>query len=293
MTLAAFFGESGESRKVAVLGCAGMLGRAFSELLGSLDVEYDGADQQDFDLGNPESVTRSGLAGYDIVINCAAWTDVDGAETHEADALAVNGGAGLERLCQEVAESGGLLVHFSTDYVFNGEAREPYPVDHPHDPVNAYGRTKAAGERIIRDSECRHLVIRTSWLYAPWGNNFVRTIARLCTEKPSLDVVNDQHGRPTSCEQLARTTVALVEAGSEGVMHACDSGSCTWFEFAQEIARLQGSGCAIQPCETEAFPRPAPRPSYSLLDLARTEAMIGQLQDWKSGLAHVMSRLEC
>ena len=292
MTLAAFFRESGESRKVAVLGCAGMLGRAFCELLGSLDVEYVGADLQDFDLANPESVTRSGFGRYDIVINCAAWTDVDGAETREADALSVNGGEGLERLCREVAESGGLLVHFSTDYVFNGKAHEPYPVDHPHDPVNAYGRTKAAGERIIECSGCRYLIIRTSWLYAEWGQNFVRTIARLCAEKTSLNVVDDQHGRPTSCDHLAWTTLRLVEAGSEGVTHVCDGGSCTWFEFAREIARLQGSGCVIQPCKTEANPRPAPRPAYSVLDLEQTEAMVGELCDWKLSLASVMSGLK-
>ncbi len=287
----------GESRtSVMLLGSDGMLGRAFCELLGSLNVDLRTPTLQDCDISDPDSVERAFDPACDVVVNCAAWTDVDGAETHEAEALAVNGGPGLAAMCRSVAESGGVLVHFSTDYVFNGRASSPYPVDHARDPVDAYGRTKASGEAIIEASGCEHLIIRTSWLYGPWGKSFVRTIARLCSEKDELSVVDDQRGRPTSCLHLAGATLALLKGGACGTFHVTDGGECTWFELAREIAlyveKIKGSSCQIKPCSTAEFPRPAARPAYSVLDISGTERMIGQMPHWKSNLQGVLSRLE-
>jgi dTDP-4-dehydrorhamnose reductase len=184
------------------------------------------------------------------------------------------------------------LLHFSTDYVFDGKASAPYRADAPVDPLGAYGRTKAAGEQAIHASGARHLIVRTSWLYAPWGNNFVRTMARLTRDKPSLKVVDDQRGRPTSAEHLAATALALLDRGATGTFHVTDGGECTWYEFTLAIAKQLGRTCTIAPCTTAEFPRPAPRPAYSVLDLSQTEALLGPMPDWRVNLVEVLARLE-
>ena len=227
-----------------------------------------------------------------VWFNCAAWTNVDGAEEHEADALAVNGGEGLAVLCARIKEAGGKLVHVSTDYVFDGKATKPYGVDEPRNPIGAYGRTKAAGEKVIEQSGCDFIVARTSWLYAPWANNFVRTMAKLTRDKDELKVVDDQRGRPTSAEHLARSLVSLVDAEGSGVFHVTDGGECTWFEFACAVRDGLGHTCVVKPCTTAEFPRPAPRPAYSVLDLSRTESLIGNMPHWRVNLADVLKRLE-
>ncbi len=279
-------------RGAVVLGSAGMLGRAFCELLESRGVFHTRATRRTCDLADPESVARAPIPDRDVWINCAAWTDVDGAEEQEDAALAVNGGKGLRRLCDRIAAAKSVLVHFSTDYVFDGRADEPYAVDHPREPINAYGRTKAAGEAVIESSGCEHLIIRTSWLYAPWGKNFMRTIARRCGELEELRVVNDQEGRPSSCEHLARATLALLDRGARGIFHVTDGGACTWHEFAREIAAILGSSCRVEPCPTSEYPRPAERPAYSVLDLARTEELISPMPHWKDNLKGVLARWE-
>jgi dTDP-4-dehydrorhamnose reductase len=198
---------------------------------------------------------------------------------------------GVGHLAERCHDIDALLVHYSTDYVFNGQALEPYEVGHAIDPVNAYGRTKAAGDRAVRESGCLYRIIRTSWLYAPWGNNFVRTMAKLTAEKDQLKVVDDQRGRPTSAQHLVKTSQALIEHGESGTYHATDGGACTWYEFTKEIARQLGHTCDIQPCTTADFPRPAKRPAYSVLDLSKTEAMTGALPDWKDNLKEVLDRM--
>ncbi len=201
-------------------------------------------------------------------------------------------GDGPRRLAEACKRAFVPLVHFSTDYVFAGHGAEPYRVDAPLDPQSAYGRTKAAGETAIRESGAEHLILRTSWLYAPWANNFVRTIAKLSRERDALKVVDDQRGRPTSAEHLATSTLALLRQAARGTLHVTDGGECTWFGLASEIVRLLGSPCVVSPCTTAEFPRPAPRPAYSVLDLSRTEALLGKLPDWRVNLEDVMARLE-
>ncbi len=274
-----------------VVGSLGMLGRAWLELLTSRGLEHTGLDLPTIDITDPASIES--CIGEDVrtVINCAAFTDVDGAETREADARMLNADA-VRYLANRCKQIGATLIHYSTDYVFDGRAMAPYPVEYPHDPVNAYGRTKAEGERILFTSGCRHLLVRTSWLYAPWAHNFVLTMLRLTKERDELKVVNDQRGRPTSAQHLAKTTLALLEQGEAGTFHVTDGGECTWYEFTREIMQQAGNTCDLQPCDSTAFVRPATRPAYSVLDISKTESAVGPMPDWKENLAGVIRQME-
>jgi dTDP-4-dehydrorhamnose reductase len=278
---------------LAVVGGSGMLGRAFKELLrGRSEHTILGKDR--LDITDATSLRRTAMGRWKTYISCAAYTDVDGAEANEHRANEVNA-TGVALLARTCREAGITLVHFSTDYVFDGHAAAPYPTQHPRAPVGAYARSKAMGEEAIEREVAQGLqalVIRTSWLYAPWGKNFVRTVAKLTKEKPTLRVVNDQRGRPTSAEHLARATVLLLAQNALGTFHVTDGGDCTWFEFAREIARHINPACKITPCTTAEFPRPAKRPAYSVLDLSATEALVGPMPHWTSNLAAVLPRLE-
>ena len=279
------------SAGILLLGDRGMLGRAFRELLAAKQRPFTGFDLPELDIAEPDQVGPLFAKPWFAVINCAAYTNVDGAEADEAAALRANGTApGV--VAAACARARVPLVHFSTDYVFAGDARAPYAVDMPLHPLGAYGRSKAAGEIAIRGSGAEFLIVRTSWLYAPWGNNFVRTMARLTRDKPELKVVNDQRGRPTSAQHLAATTLALLDRGTRGILHVTDGGECTWYEFTVEIARLLGRSAVVRPCTTAEFPRPAPRPAYSVLDLGPTEAILGPMPNWQTNLASVVAQLE-
>ncbi|MFG0307521.1 MAG: dTDP-4-dehydrorhamnose reductase [Phycisphaerales bacterium JB040] len=281
----------GSEARFLILGCEGMLGRAWRELLASRRIAHDGVDRRHGDLTDPADVQRLLTPAHTHVINCAAWTDVDGAEQREAEATRVNADA-VVLLASRCADTHAVLVHYSTDYVFNGRAETPYETDHPRDPVNAYGRSKAAGETALESSSADWLCLRTSWLYAPWGNNFVRTIARLARERDELKVVSDQRGRPTSAQGLARTTLALLDAGARGMHHATDGGACTWHDFATAIASRANPACAVHPCTSREFPRPAPRPAYSVLDLSGAETLIGPMTPWRDALSGVLDEME-
>ena len=245
-----------------ITGAGGMLGRAWRELLEEQRLSYIAYDRHQLDITDADAVETKILQGVQAVINCAAYTDVDGAETHESDAMKINAD-GVARLAERCFVIGATLVNYSTDYVFAGDAAEPYPTDAPIAPAGVYGRSKAAGEQAILDAGCRHRNIRTSWLYAPWGNNFVRTMLRLTAERDTLSVVSDQRGRPTSAQHLAAVSKQLLNAAPDGTYHVADGGECTWFEFTREIARQAGppaSECDIKPCTTQQFPPPRPAP---------------------------------
>lgn len=276
---------------VVVVGALGMLGRAWRELLTESGIEHTGLDLPTLDITNPDSISEQIGLKAQVVVNCAAFTDVDGAETREDDALILNAQA-VSNLAEHCKKIGATLVHYSTDYVFDGKAKSPYPTDHPRDPVNAYGRTKAEGETLLEASGCKHLLIRTSWLYAPWAHNFVLTMLRLTRERDDVRVVDDQHGRPTSAQHLARTTLALLEHDQAGTFHITDGGECTWHGFTCEINRIAGNDCDVQSCDSSAFKRPAPRPAYSVLDISKTEAVLGALPDWKENLEEVIKQTE-
>jgi dTDP-4-dehydrorhamnose reductase len=272
---------------LVVVGATGMLGRAFQALLAREQLAFSAVDVPQVDLTDPESVAGCVAAGVRTVINCAAYTDVDGAETHEHLARAING-EGVAMLARRCRELGATLVHYSTDYVFEGHAERPYAVDHPRAPLNAYGRSKAVGEELLEQSGCRYLLIRTSWLYAPWGKNFVLTIRELARTRDALKVVSDQVGRPTSAEYLAESSLALLRANATGTYHVTDGGQCSWFEFARSIAEHAGGRCRVEPCTSAEFSRPALRPAYSVLDLSRTEALLGPSRPWQDNLERVL-----
>lgn len=277
--------------RVVVVGAAGMLGRAWCELLTRRGVPLRALGRQEVDITDAASIRAAVPADAGVLVNCAAYTDVDGAEADEDAAVRLNGDA-VGLLAEQARRVGATLVHYSTDYVFSGRASEPYPVDAPIEPVNAYGRSKAAGEAALRASGAGHLLVRTSWLYAPWAKNFVRTMLRLAASRDSLQVVDDQKGRPTSAEHLAAVSLALLEAGQRGIFHVTDGGMCTWFEFASRIVAEAGLTCRVQRCSTAEFPTPARRPAYSVLDLSGTERVLGPLPPWQDNLREVVGRVE-
>ncbi|MDN5790879.1 MAG: dTDP-4-dehydrorhamnose reductase [Micrococcales bacterium] len=227
------------------------------------------------------------VAGYDLVINTAAWTAVDEAETHEAQAFAVNA-TGAANLATAAAHHGAALVQLSTDYVFDGQATEPYAAEHPTAPRSAYGRTKLAGEWAIRALCPESWVVRTAWLYGAGGPNFVTTMIRLAAERETLSVVDDQVGQPTSTVDVADLIVRLVAGpAAYGIYHATASGRTSWHGFARAIFDTLGlDPDRVHPTTTAAFPRPAPRPAFSVLSHdTLTTAGVTPIDDWRSGLA--------
>jgi dTDP-4-dehydrorhamnose reductase len=273
-----------------LIGADGMLGRCWAELLNARSIDHIATTLADLDITDAPAVDRVIEPRTQWVINCAAYTLVDAAEDHEALANQVNGHAAghMAERCKAV---GAKLLHYSTDYVFDGQATEPYPVDHPRRPVNAYGRSKALGEELIEQSGVEHLLIRSSWLYAPWAKNFVLTICQLAQSRESLRVVDDQRGRPTDSRRLAEVTLALIEHGRRGIFHVTDGGECTWFELAAFIAERVNPRCIVEPCTTDEFPRRAARPSYSVLDVSGTERIVGPLTPWEDRVRDVLSRV--
>jgi dTDP-4-dehydrorhamnose reductase len=292
MSLGSYFHDLTSQPGVVVVGAQGMLGVEVCGLLSKLKIPFSAVDRDEFDLTCTSAVNASALNLDGVWINCAAWTDVDSAEEHEEYALAINGGDGLKALCARIKEAGGLLVHVSTDYVFDGNASEPYKTDRERSPIGAYGRTKAAGEKVVEESGCEHIIARTSWLYSHRANNFVRTMAKLTRDKDQLRVVSDQRGRPTSAAHLAESLVRLVDANARGTFHVTDNGECSWYEFTIAIRDGLGYECLIEPCTTDEFPRPAPRPAYSVLDLSKTQATIGEMPNWQNNLKAVLGQLE-
>jgi dTDP-4-dehydrorhamnose reductase len=278
------------TERVLIIGGGGMLARAFSEELKKRGTAFRSIDVPEIDLRDAGSIERAIQKGDTLVLNCAAWTDVDGAETREAEASAING-HGVGTLVARCKQVGALLVHYSTDYVFDGDARTPYPVDHPRSPVNAYGRGKLIGEELLEASGAEYLLIRTSWLYAPWGKNFVLTMRGLLASKTEVNVVNDQVGRPTSAQYLAERTLALVQHKARGTFHVTNGGQCSWYELAAAIASHEHSKCKVSPVTSAEFVRPAKRPAYSVFDLSKTDALIGPSLDWHESLFAVLRQL--
>ncbi len=260
-------------------------------MLEARGIDHLGASRAELDVTDEKALVRLLTQGTKWVINCAAWTDVDGAEAHPDDANAVNGRA-VGRIADRCLEVGARLVHYSTDYVFDGKQASPYRTDHPRAPINAYGRSKAMGEALLEQSGLDHLLVRSSWLYAPWGKNFVLTMRDLVKTRAQLRVVDDQRGRPASCDHIAHATMGLIENQCIGTYHVCDGGECTWFDLAALVRDIVNPDCAITPCTSEEFPRPAPRPVYSVLDLTATERVLGPTPDWKGRVRSMLEALE-
>jgi dTDP-4-dehydrorhamnose reductase len=223
----------------------------------------------------------------DVVINCAAWTDVDRAEAAEQAALAVNG-SGAGNVAAAGASIGAWTIHISTDYVFDGKKRQPYLESDRPAPLSAYGRSKLAGEQAVADAAPdAHTTVRTSWLFGKAGPCFPQTILRLASERGQLTVVDDQVGAPTFTGHLARALLELADSSLSGVVHLAGAGECSWFEFAREIVARAGLTAEIRPGSTQETARPAPRPAYSVL---RTERPgVPTLQHWQEGLAEFLA----
>ena len=257
----------------------------------------DAPDTLHLDITSPEAI-RAMVAEHqiDTIINCAAYTNVDAAEDNEPLAELLNARA-VENLALAMKETGGLLVHISTDYVFGGEPyNTPCREDMTGTPTGAYGRTKLHGEEAIRRSGVRHIIIRTSWLYSEYGKNFVRTMLRLTAEKPSLKVVFDQVGTPTYAGDLAEAIVKILEIPGQArdeVYHFSNEGVCSWYDFAKAIARYAGhSSCDIQPCHSDEFPSKVKRPSYSVLDKTKIKETFGlSIPYWTDSLEKCVRNL--
>jgi dTDP-4-dehydrorhamnose reductase len=218
----------------------------------------------------------------DAVVNCAAWTDVDGAEADESAATAVNGvGAGI--LAAEAADVGASVVYPSTDYVFDGSSRRPYIESDRPAPLSAYGRSKLAGEIEVAAAAERHWIVRSSWLFGSGGNNFVETMLKLADDLGQVVVVRDQVGSPTYTGHLADAIVRLIDSEEYGIHHIAGSDQCSWYEFAVEIFRQAGVDVRVLSCTSDEFDRPAPRPAYSVLGTDRDYPIV--LPDWQEGLA--------
>lgn len=258
---------------IVVTGKNGQLGSELQILAPSFDPQYDFlfVDRSQLDLSSNDSIDNFFAAHTpSVVINCAAYTAVDKAETDREAAFQINGAA-VGKLAAHAAAVNALFISVSTDYVFNGNGTTPYLPSDATDPVNYYGESKAVGEQLALANNPESIIIRTSWVYSRFGNNFVKTMIRLMGERPSLNVVGDQIGAPTYAADLAAAIMHIVAqkaAGNKhsGIYHYSNSGSISWFDFAVAIAKLIHSNCAVAKIGSEAFPTPAKRPHYSLMD---------------------------
>ena len=282
--------------RLLVTGAAGMLAGDLLRAAERAGHETVGLARAELDIRDADDVARA-VAGAepDAVVNCAAWTDVDGAESAREDAFAVNA-AGAGNLARAAAAVGTALLHVSSDYVFSGEARldadgrpRPYVESDDTAPRSVYGQSKLAGEREVLAASPRHLVVRSSWLFGVDGPNFVETMLRLGGERASVEVVDDQVGCPTWTGHLAAALIGLLEREVSGLVHQAGGGQVSWNGFAREIFRQAGVDCEVLPSTTEQMGRPAPRPAYSAIVSEREDVL--PMPPWQDGLAgHLAAR---
>lgn len=275
--------------RVLVIGCNGQLGSALMPVLArNRSLAVLGIDYPDIDIADPHSIDLV-FGGFDpdFVINCAAYTAVDDAETNEDAAMRING-LGPRYLADECRKSGTWMVHVSTDYVFDGSATSPYAEDETPSPASAYGRTKLAGDQAVQELlPTSHYLIRTAWLYGLQGSNFVKTMLRLEKERDTVSVVTDQVGQPTYAADLATQIGLLLDRHpAPGTYHGTNSGEVSWFEFTREIFRLAGADPdRVLPTTSAEFVRPAPRPAYSVLGHDRwMQEGLPEMRPWREAL---------
>ena len=277
--------------KVAVIGKNGQLASCLKEVAPKgLDIAFYGSHEVDI----TRSDTYEPLASSDLIINCSAYTAVDKAEECPEDAFAVNR-MGVIRLVDFCERYQIKLIHFSTDFVFSGKGLSPYKEEDFTGPKSVYGASKLAGEEVILQSSLSALVIRTSWLYSPYGHNFCKTILRLGSERSELSVVADQIGTPTSALDLSRAVFEIIEKGlsrTPELLHISNTGQCSWADFAREIFKQKGISVIVNNTTTEAFNAPAKRPKYSVLSTEKLLFRYGiAIRPWKEALSEVLTRL--
>jgi dTDP-4-dehydrorhamnose reductase len=274
--------------KILVTGAGGMLGRDFVEAAEAASHDVVALGHPDLDITDTKRTTEEiGSAAPDVVVNCAAWTDVDGAETAEAESTELNG-AGAGNVAAAAAAAGAVVVYPSTDYVFDGRRGEPYAEGDKTRPLSAYGRSKLAGEQATAEANPRNFVVRTSWVFGPHGKNFVETMLRLGEERDEVLVVSDQVGCPTYTAHLSEGLLELIEEEEYGIHHLAGAGHCSWSDFAREIFTQAGVDCEVKPATTAQVPRPAPRPSYGVLTSEREDAI--PLPPWRQGIGEYLKR---
>jgi len=281
-------------QRVLVTGAGGQLGRSVLSLADKYAaLSIHGSGREELPLDQPENM-EAFLFKFkpDVIINCAAYTAVDKAEepAEKKKLYRVNAEA-VKELAIYSRKAGCKLLHISTDYVFDGNGTRPYREDDRTDPVNEYGASKLKGEEYLLQENSDSIIIRTSWVYAREGHNFLNTMLRLMKEREEISVVDDQRGTPTSAMDLAQVILDLLAAGEwhPGIYHYSNAGETTWFGFAREILRLSGLDCHIAPITTQQFPTPAKRPAYSVLDKTKISRVFGLvIPDWKESLERVL-----
>jgi dTDP-4-dehydrorhamnose reductase len=283
--------------RILITGANGQLGNEMRRLGVVSPNEYIFTDVAELDITNKTAVKEFVKSNnVEIIVNCAAYTNVDKAEDDEATAELINAAA-VRNLAEAMKNVDGTLFHVSTDYVFGAEGNTPRSEDMPLNPLGAYGRTKLHGEQAIAEVGAKAIIIRTAWLYSEFGNNFLKTMLRLTAEKEELNVVFDQVGTPTYAGDLALAIFSIIEgekyAGNEGIYHFSNEGVCSWYDFALEIATAAGhDNCNVQPCHSNEFPSKVTRPPFSVLDKTKIKTTFGiEIPHWRDSMLYCLQRL--
>lgn len=280
---------------ILVTGANGQLGNEIRRRSVGCDHHFTFTDVAELDITDAAAVLEmASNTKAEFIINCAAYTNVDKAEDDEQTAHLINCTA-TANLAAAAKHVGATLIHVSTDYVFDGCGCTPYTEEAAVAPTGAYGRTKLAGEQAVAESGCKHIIIRTAWLYSPFGRNFVKTMRTLTAERELLQVVFDQVGSPTYAGDLADAILHIVEGGTHeayGTYHYSNEGVCSWYDFAKEICEMSGNVCDIRPCHSNEFPSKVARPHYSVLDKTKIKTTFGiSIPHWKESLAVCIKEL--
>lgn len=287
-----------QSKRILITGANGQLGSEMRRLGEVSPNTYIYTDVAELDITNGDAVAAFVKENaVDIIVNCAAYTNVDKAESDEPTAELINATA-VENLAKAIKAVNGTLFHISTDYVFGNEGNTPRTEDMPLNPLGVYGRTKLRGEQAVAAVGCKAIIIRTAWLYSEFGNNFLKTMLRLTAEREQLNVVFDQVGTPTYAGDLALAIFSIIEGdvyeGNEGVYHFSNEGVCSWYDFATEIAIAAGNtACKVQPCHSSEFPSPVTRPAFSVLDKSKIKNTFGiEIPHWRDSMLYCIKRLK-
>lgn len=282
---------------ILVTGSAGQLGHSLRDIAADSANRYIFTDVAELDITDKSAIIRMMESeNIKLVINCAAYTNVDKAEDDFDTANLINNTA-VRNLAEACKQFGATFIHVSTDYVFDGSSNIPYTEDMPLAPLGVYGVTKLHGEQAVQESGCDYIIIRTSWLYSEYGKNFVKTMMMLTEERETLNVVFDQAGTPTYAGDLARVIYNIVEnnkyKGNNGIYHFSNEGVCSWYDFAREISELARTECDIRPCHSNEFPSKVNRPHYSVLDKTKIKTTFGlTIPYWKDSLRVCISNLQ-
>lgn len=281
-----------------ITGANGQLGSEMRRLGAVSPNNYIYTDVAELDITDAAAVAQFVKENaVNIIVNCAAYTNVDKAESDEPTAELINATA-VANLAAAMKEVDGTLFHVSTDYVFGNEGNTPRTEDMPLNPLGVYGRTKLRGEQAIAETGCKAIIIRTAWLYSEFGNNFLKTMMRLTAEREELNVVFDQVGTPTYAGDLALAIFSIIEgglyAGNEGIYHFSNEGVCSWYDFATEIAMAAGNtACKVLPCHSDEFPSPVKRPSFSVLDKTKIKNTFAiEIPHWRDSMLYCIKRLK-